>query len=169
MAAVRTSCQCIGGRCCQYLTPFRETMGMQGKIRIRTIDHVVLRAHDAERMIAFYCDVLGCSLEKRSTVVAGLVHLRAGDSFIDIMAVDDPSEESDGVASNMDHFCVQVEALTEAEMTAYLTEHGIETSSFERRFGAEGYGISAYIRDPEGNEVELKLPPPERESSPSEL
>jgi glyoxylase I family protein len=28
-----------------------------------------------------------------------------------------------------------------------------------RRYGAEGYGPSIYIRDPEGNTVELKGPP----------
>ncbi len=45
-------------------------------------------------MIEFYCDVLGCSLERRSTAVAGLIHLRAGDSLIDIMAASDEPEES---------------------------------------------------------------------------
>ena len=132
---------------------------MPEKIRIRKIDHVVLRARDPDRMIALYCYVLGCSLEKRSTVVAGLTHLRAGDSFIDIMTASDLPEAADGVASNMDHFCVQVDAFSEAELTAYLAQHGIETGDFERRYGAEGYGLSVYIRDPEDNEVELKLPP----------
>ena len=130
---------------------------MPEKIRIRKIDHVVLRARDPERMIAFYCDVLGCKFEKRSTVVDGLTHLRAGDSFIDIMTASDLPEAADGVAGNMDHFCVQIEAFSEAEITADLAQHGIETSKFERRYGAEGYGMSVYIRDPEGNEVELKL------------
>jgi len=130
---------------------------MPEKIRIRKIDHVVLRARDPERMIAFYCNVLGCSFEKRSTVVDGLTHLRAGDSFIDIMTASDLLEAADGVACNMDHFCVQVEVFSEAELTSHLAQHRIETSEFERRYGAEGYGLSVYIRDPEGNEVELKL------------
>jgi glyoxylase I family protein len=142
---------------------------MPEKIRIRKIDHVVLRARDPERMIAFYCDVLGCSLEKRSTVVAGLTHLRAGASLVDIMAASDPLEDADGVASNMDHFCVQVEAFSEAEITAHLAQHGIETSDFERRYGADGYGVSVYIRDPEGNEVELKSSPQTQDTAQSEL
>jgi glyoxylase I family protein len=141
------------------LTPVRGTTGMQEKFRIRKIDHVVLRARDSERMIAFYCDVLGCSLEKRSTVVEGLVHLRAGESFIDIMSASESLEYADGAAGNMDHFCVQVEDFTEAEVTAHLAKYGIKTSEFERRFGSDGYGQSVYIRDPEGNEVELKLAP----------
>ncbi len=138
-------------------------------IRIRKIDHVVLRARDLERMITFYCNVLGCTLEKRSTGVAGLVHLRAGDSFIDVMTASDPLVAADGVASNMDHFCVQVEAFSEAEITAHLAQHGIETSDFERRYGADGYGVSVYIRDPEGNEVELKSSPQTEDTAQSEL
>ncbi|MGH9368468.1 MAG: VOC family protein, partial [Thermoanaerobaculia bacterium] len=32
-------------------------------IRIRDIDHVVLRVRDLEPMIDFYCNALGCALE----------------------------------------------------------------------------------------------------------
>ena len=142
---------------------------MPYKIRIRKIDHVVLHARDPERMIAFYCDVLGCSLEKRSTVVEGLIHLRAGDSLIDIMTASDSLEHADGVASNMDHFCVQLEAFSEAEITAHMAQHGIETSKFERRYGSDGDGASVYIRDPEGNEVELKSPTQAEDPAQSEL
>jgi len=34
-------------------------------IRIREIDHLVLRVTDAERMLRFYCDALGCTVERR--------------------------------------------------------------------------------------------------------
>ena len=46
-------------------------------IRIRDIDHVVLRVEDLDRMLWFYCDVLGCELERRKDDI-GLVQLRAG-------------------------------------------------------------------------------------------
>ena len=110
-------------------------------------------------MIEFYCSVLGCSLEKRSTAVAGLIHLRAGDSLIDIMAASHESEEGGSVARNMDHLCIQVEPFSEAGISEHLTRHGVEVGKFERRYGADGDGLSVYIRDPEGNEVELKAPP----------
>ncbi len=132
---------------------------MPEKIRITKFDHVVLRAQDVEKMIEFYCSVLGCSLEKRSTAVAGLVHLRAGDSLIDIMAASHEPEEGGSVARNMDHLCIQVEPFSEAEISEHLTRHGVEAGKFERRYGADGDGLSVYIRDPEGNEVELKAPP----------
>ena len=128
-------------------------------IRIRKLDHVVVRARDTARMIAFYCDVLGCTLEKHSTAVAGLTHLRAGDSLIDIMPAGDDVSETDSVATNMDHLCVQVEPYTEEGIRAHLEGHGVGVGDFGPRYGADGDGFSIYIRDPEGNEVELKAPP----------
>ena len=110
-------------------------------------------------MIDFYCGVLGCSLEKRSTAVEGLVHLRAGDSLIDLMASSNQPEQTESASTNMDHLCVQVEPFAEEDLTAHLERHGVETSAFKRRYGADGDGLSIYIRDPEGNEVELKAPP----------
>lgn len=35
-------------------------------------------------------------------------------------------------------------------------EHGVEPGEVEQRNGAEGMGPSMYIRDPDGNVVELK-------------
>ena len=56
----------------------------------------------------------------------------------------------------MDHFCLQVKSLPEEEITRYLSSHGIEVGPFERRYGAQGFGLSVYLRDPEGNVVELR-------------
>ena len=41
---------------------------------------------------------------------------------------------------------------------AHLRGHGIEPEKAARRYGADGYGLSIYIEDPEGNTVELKGP-----------
>jgi glyoxylase I family protein len=38
------------------------------KIHIREIDHVVIRAANVDAMTRFYCDVLGCSLEKEQRI-----------------------------------------------------------------------------------------------------
>ena len=48
-------------------------------INIRLIDHVVVRVINLNAMIAFYCDVLGCRLE-RGPGTAGLAQLRASPS-----------------------------------------------------------------------------------------
>jgi len=55
-------------------------------IRIRDIDHVVLRVVDLEKMLSFYCGVLGCSVERREDEI-GLIQLRAGSSLIDLVPI----------------------------------------------------------------------------------
>ena len=45
-------------------------------IQIREIDHLVLRVVDLDRMVHFYCYVLGCTIERRKDSI-GLVQLRA--------------------------------------------------------------------------------------------
>ncbi len=49
-------------------------------IRIRALDHIVLRVVDVERSLRFYCDVLGCTEERRIEPL-GLIQLRAGASI----------------------------------------------------------------------------------------
>jgi len=128
-------------------------------ICIRKLDHVVVRARNLERLVTFYCDVLGCSLERRSKTVEGLVHLRAGTCFVDIMQGGDDYDPPRGQSGNMDHLCLQVQPFTEEEMTDYLSRHGVDIGEYGQRFGSDGEGISVYLRDPEGNEVELKAGP----------
>ena len=57
-------------------------MNQEHPIKIRLIDHVVIRVQNLARMIDFYCDALGCRLE-RGPGENGLAQLRAGDSLID--------------------------------------------------------------------------------------
>ena len=51
---------------------------------------------------------------------------------------------------------------------AWNAGHYVETGDFERRYGTDGYGVSVYIRDPEGNEVELKSSPQTEDTTQSE-
>ncbi len=121
--------------------------------RIRHLDHVVLRVRDMDRAIAFYTEVLGCREERRLEEI-GLVQLRAGASLIDLVPGDpEPS------GANMDHFALRITPFDEDGLRAHLVEHGIETEGALPRYGAEGTGPSVYIRDPDGNTVELKGPP----------
>jgi glyoxylase I family protein len=138
-------------------------------ISIREIDHVVLRVRDMDAMRRFYCDVLG------ATHVAwrpefGMSHLKAGSSMIDLVAVGGPLGKMGGAAPgrqgrNMDHLCLRIEPFDQDAIVAHLERHGVVVGEIRRRYGAEGNGISIYVRDPEGNTVELKgpsdgLPPP---------
>ena len=47
-------------------------------IHIRDIDHIVLRVVDLDAMIRFYCDVLGCTVERRQEAIGlilSLIHI----------------------------------------------------------------------------------------------
>jgi len=132
-------------------------------IAIREIDHVVIRARDVAQMERFYCDVLGCAVEKRQEAI-GLVQLRAGRSLIDLVDVDGELGRMGGAAPggegrNMDHFCVRLDPFDADAIAHHLAGHGIATGDIAQRYGAEGSGPSIYIADPEGNTVELKGPP----------
>ena len=132
-------------------------------IHIRDIDHVVLRVVDLERMLRFYRDALGCTVERRQDEI-GLVQLRAGRSMVDLVPVDGKLGRAGGAAPgregrNVDHVCFRVEPFDEAAIRAHLAAHGIEAGPLESRYGAEGEGPSIYLGDPEGNVVELKGPP----------
>lgn len=131
-------------------------------IKVRAIDHIVLRTGNPEALVTFYADVLGCTVERRLPEELGLIQLRAGASLIDIVPVDSELGRMGGGppdpdARNLDHFCLQIEEMSEEELTAWLAKHGIEAGPFERRYGAEGFGRSVYVKDPDGNTIELKL------------
>jgi len=131
-------------------------------LEIRGLDHVVVRVADLDRSLAFYRDALGCPEERRLDAL-GLVQLRAGSALIDLVPVDSPLGRAGGGAPapdgrNVDHFCVQLERFDEPALRAHLERHQIEPGEVGERYGATGNGPSMYIRDPDGNVVELKGP-----------
>jgi len=128
--------------------------------RIRDIDHIVIRVSDLERMIDFYCQVLGCTVEWRRPDL-GLVHLRAGNAMIDLVPVTGELGRKGGAAPgpegrNLDHVCLRVSPFDADAIVAYLQSQGLEAGEVWPRFGAQGEGPSLYVHDPEGNVVELK-------------
>ncbi|HTD05437.1 VOC family protein [Undibacterium sp.] len=132
-------------------------------IHIREIDHLVLRVRDQDLMIKFYCDVLGCSIERRQDEI-GLVQLRAGSALVDLISIDGKLGKAGGAAPgkegrNMDHFCFRVEPYDEDAIRRHLTACKVALGDVGSRYGAEGEGPSIYINDPEGNTVELKGAP----------
>jgi glyoxylase I family protein len=132
-------------------------------IRIREIDHVVLRVREKNTMIDFYCDVLGCHLEKDQSSI-GLTQLRAGSCLVDLVEVDSQLGSIGGRApgaegKNLDHVCFRVDPFDDKSIFNHLHNHGVAPGTIESRYGAEGTGPSIYIEDPEGNTVELKGPP----------
>ena len=127
------------------------------------LDHVVLRVANAVRLKRFYCDVLGCSVERERPEL-GLTQLRAGVSMIDLITVEGELGRAGGMGPgktrhNMDHLCLRIEPFDQNALVAHLVSNGVAVGEIKSRFGADGYGPSLYVSDPEGNEIELKGPP----------
>ena len=131
-------------------------------IKPKLIDHIVLRTDRYRELIDFYCDVLGCELERETPAQMGLTQLRAGDSLIDIVDVAGELGRVGGAApgetgNNVDHFCLQIEPVDELALKSHLQEHGVEVDDFQQRYGAQGMGRSIYLKDIAGNTVELRV------------
>jgi glyoxylase I family protein len=101
--------------------------------------------------------VLGLNEERRVAQI-GLIQLRAGASMIDLVPATEPRVES---GTNVDHFCLGIQTADVAAALAYLRGNSVEVlGEPATRYGARGLGTSIYVRDPEGNVVELKQMPP---------
>jgi len=129
-------------------------------ITITGIDHIVLRARDPEALVRFYVEVLGLTVERRQDAI-GLVQLRAGSSLIDIVGVDGLLGRMGGAAPgpegrNLDHFCLNVAGFDLEAVRSHLLAHGVEPGEEGLRYGAGGEGLSIYLRDPQGNGLELR-------------
>ena len=119
-------------------------------LKLRVIDHVVLRVRDIDVMRRFYCEVLGAE-HVAYRPQYGMSHLRVGGAMIDLV-------KGERSGCNMDHLCLRVEPFDQAAIVAHLAKHNIQVGKIANRFGAEGNGVSIYLTDPEGNTVELKGP-----------
>ena len=127
------------------------------------LDHVLLRIENKETMLDFYLNVLGCTQERQLDNL-GLIQLRAGASLIDLVPTTSPlGQNGRGVPlqqhANLDHLCLRIEPFDEAAIRAHFTRHGYDIEAAAVRYGADGFGPSIYVYDPEGNTVELKGPP----------
>ncbi len=133
------------------------------RFQMKGLDHLVLRVADLPRMLDFYLGVLGCTVEKEQAAI-GLTQLRAGRSLIDLVTLDGVLGRMGGAGPsvegrNLDHFALAVLPYDEPAIRAHLAAHGVEVVDSGQRYGAEGEGPSVYVKDPEGNTVELKGPP----------
>jgi glyoxylase I family protein len=133
---------------------------MESPVKIAEIDHVVFRCHDQAKMLDFYTRLMGLTEERRIAQI-GLIQLRAGRSMIDLVPRDRAEQKSnDNNGRNVDHVCLGIEATDIGAIARHLTASGVEVMGEPAmRYGAHGMGLSIYLRDPEGNVIELKQMP----------
>jgi catechol 2,3-dioxygenase-like lactoylglutathione lyase family enzyme len=123
-------------------------------MRVRAFDHVVLRVDSADRALAWYAGTLGLRPEREE-------EWRRGDAPFPSVRVDAGTVidlvERLRTGQNVDHFClvvddVDMEALASSGLFDVVDGPG-------RRWGARGDGTALYVRDPDGNVVELRSYP----------
>ncbi|WP_037294915.1 VOC family protein [Saccharomonospora azurea] len=120
-------------------------------VRVTGFDHLVLNVADVERSLAFYVGVLGLAPVRVDAWRAGEVpfpSVRIDQGTI-IDLVRGPRGES-----NVDHLCLVVAPIDWREVVGsgiFTVDEGPVP-----RFGARGTGQSIYVRDPDGNGVELR-------------
>ena len=132
-------------------------------IQIKGIDHIVLLVSDVKRSIDFYCDALGCSVDRERPDL-GLYHLRAGTAFIDLVDIygklgNKSSGSLKAEGRNVDHFALRIEPFVEQDISSHLAAFDVMVGEVFQRYGADGDGPSIYISDPDNNTIELKGAP----------
>ena len=128
-------------------------MAGRPQVSVAAIDHIVLNVADGRRSMEWYRDKLGLEpvrLEEWEAGEVSFVSLRVNDTtIIDLF-------ETDRTGENMNHVALwvdgDVDGLLARDDVDVVADHG-------SRFGAQGDGPAAYIRDPDGNIVELKRYP----------
>ncbi|MGW7556310.1 VOC family virulence protein [Streptomyces sp. WAC 06783] len=128
-------------------------------MRVIAFDHLVLNVADAERALGFYCGPLGLEPVRVEEWRAGKVPFPSvrvsPTTIIDLL-------EGDRGESNVDHICLVVEPLDWQE----VIDSGVLTvvDGPGQRFGARGNAQSVYVRDPDGNTVELRWYPQDQDA-----
>lgn len=116
-------------------------------MRVLGMDHVVLVSPDPERLIAWYVEVLGLATER-------LEQWRRGEVPFASLRVDATTivdvQRGERSGTNVDHLALVVDA----DLEALAVEHGVAAP--RSLFGAQGQGQGIYLRDPDGNGVELR-------------
>ncbi len=125
---------------------------MKGRaVKVIGIDHLVLAVSDVDRTLAWYEDHLGLEplrVDEWRRGEAPFPSLRVNESMIiDVIAGPRAGE-------NIDHICLLVDV---DDLEAVVESGKFDVvSGPSRLWGARGYGQGVYVRDPDGNVLELR-------------
>jgi catechol 2,3-dioxygenase-like lactoylglutathione lyase family enzyme len=127
-------------------------------IRVIGLDHIVLVSADVERSLGFYVDVLGLEPERLAAWRRGEVPFPSvritPTTIIDLFPLSMASAAQTG-GHNLDHLCLVIEP-TDLDALAASGAVDVASGPTDGLFGAQGYARSLYVRDPDGNTVELR-------------
>jgi catechol 2,3-dioxygenase-like lactoylglutathione lyase family enzyme len=122
-------------------------------VRVIELDHLVLNVRDTRASVAWYRDKLGLAPLRfeeweRGEVFFASVRINDG-TIIDLL-------ETPPTGKNVDHFCVVLESGTDLQALKDGGEFDVVEGPVTR-WGARGDATSLYVRDPDGNQVELRV------------
>jgi catechol 2,3-dioxygenase-like lactoylglutathione lyase family enzyme len=121
-------------------------------MEITGFDHIVLCVRDVEATVSFYREVVGLDAREERP---GKWSLHFGDNKISLQDAASPPEMARGTLPGTGNFCLVTETPIEA-VAERLRDHGVEilTGPVEK-VGAIGTLMSVYVRDLDGNLVEI--------------
>lgn len=122
-------------------------------VHVKGMDHIVLNVADGERAMEWYRDRLGLEPVRYDEWKAGdapFLSLRVSDTtIIDLF-------EAERTGENVDHVALWVEG----DVEELLAHDDVElVRKMDSVFGAQDRGSATYIRDLDGNQIELKRYP----------
>lgn len=124
---------------------------MQPTLRVTALDHIVLVCADVEVTLRWYTVMLGLApvrVDEWRRGEAPFPSVRISpDTIIDMI----PGIATDG---RLDHLCIVVEPVDLDEVARSGQFEVVDGPDV--RYGARGNGTSLYVRDPDGNVVELR-------------
>ena len=125
-------------------------------IQVQGMDHIVLVAADVERSLAWYTGELGLGPVRVDEWRAGSApfpSVRVNDGTIIDIVPDGGFPVGPG-RGNVDHFCLVVAPVDLEAVKASGRFEVVDGPAV--RYGARGDGNALYIKDPDGNTIELR-------------
>jgi catechol 2,3-dioxygenase-like lactoylglutathione lyase family enzyme len=122
-------------------------------------DHLSLTCRRAKATQRFYESVLGFRVSARMPQW-GMTEISAGAATIVLVDAESSrgswAKSARGEGENVHHFCLRLKEFDKARLRARLARHRVAIEEEQSETTSEGVEHAFYVRDPEGNLVELR-------------
>jgi catechol 2,3-dioxygenase-like lactoylglutathione lyase family enzyme len=127
------------------------------------LDHIVLAVRDMDAMLHFYLEVIGLVPHRVEDYRAGSALFPCArvdeGTLVDLLpeALWNTGTAGSGTFPNLNHFCLALEKPEWDPLLGRLSAAGVGIEMGPLlRSGARGDGMAIYVRDPDGNQLELR-------------